>query len=248
MNLQYGIFFTRDDLVIRLPQNPEKLPVSLDGNNDEYVVMGTGPITVPRIPKQKEITLSGYFPGRPNTFTLTSKDFKPPEFYIEFFERAMYDRVPILYTPVRYYENGEPFYTQDAGFMVLVDSFSVEERGGETGDFYFDLSIVEYRDYLPRIVEVQQSKEKDEKPKAAAKPARTIPKGELYVGATVKANGNYYVSSYGDEPHGTASGKLCKISRIVTTDATRSYPVHITTESGGALGWIKKESLQVVET
>lgn len=246
MELKYGIFFTRDGQVIRLPQNPAKLPVSLDGDNSEYNVLGIGQITVPRIPKQKEISISGWFPGRPDSFSLTSGGFKEPEFYIKFFESAMYDKAPVLYTPVRYYENGEPFGIQDAGFLVLVDSFSCEERGGETGDYYYDLSLVEYRDYSPQTLEVQAPASTEGPAKAQATPTRSIPEGQLYVGATVTLNGPYYLSSYGDEPHGTASGKRCKVSRIVNDDTTRAYPVHLVTESGGALGWAKKESLQVV--
>lgn len=246
MQLQYGIFFSRDNTVIRLPHNPAKLPVALDGNNQEYNVLGIGPITVPRYPKQKTIDISGYFPGRPDAFTLTTGDFKEPEFYISFFEKAMYDEVPILYTPVRYYENGEPFGVQDPGFLVLVDSFSAEERGGETGDFYYSLSLVEYRDYNPQALKVEQPKKPDEPAKAKTEPTRSIPKDQLYVGAAVTANGPFYSSSYGDEPHSTASGKRCKVSRIVTNDSARPYPVHITTEDGGALGWIKKDALQVV--
>ena len=42
----FGLFFTRDGTVIRLPVNPEKLPVARDNDNSEYNVLGIGPITV----------------------------------------------------------------------------------------------------------------------------------------------------------------------------------------------------------
>ena len=41
-------------------------------------------------------------------------------------------------------------------------------------------------------------------------------------------------------------GRRVAVSRIV--DATRAYPIHVTTESGGALGWMKKARLQVVSS
>lgn len=47
----FGLFFTRDGTVIRLPVNPEKLPVARDNDNSEYNVLGIGPIMIPRIPK-----------------------------------------------------------------------------------------------------------------------------------------------------------------------------------------------------
>lgn len=238
----FGLFFTRDGQVIRLPVNPEKLPVARDNDNGEYNVLGIGPIMVPRIPKQRVVTISSFFPGRVFSGVLTPNEFQTPEFYIRFFESAMQDRAPILYTPVRYYENGEPFMTGDTGFQVLVTSFHTEERGGETGDFYYDLELTEYRDYSPQTIQIQQQSAAETV--VTTQPAREIPQGQIVVGAVCIANGPYYYSSYGDEPHGNGNGRRAVVSRIV--DAGRTYPIHITTESGGALGWVKKESLQVV--
>lgn len=242
----FGLFFTRDSTVIRLPVNPEKLPVARDNANDDYNVLGIGPIMIPRIPKLKEITVSSFFPGRPFSGVLTSGGFQPPEFYIQFFESAMNDKAPILYTPVRYYENGEPFMTGDPGLEVLVTQFNTEERGGETGDFYYDLTLTEYRDYSPGAIQVKTSATSSAPATVTTEPSRDIPQGQLAVGVTCIANGPYYYTSYGDEPHGNGNGRTVVVSRIV--DATRAYPVHITAESGGALGWMKKEALQVVSS
>lgn len=59
----FGLFFTRDGTVIRLPVNPEKLPVARDNDNSEYNVLGIGPIMIPRIPKLREVTISPFSPG-----------------------------------------------------------------------------------------------------------------------------------------------------------------------------------------
>ena len=241
----FGLFFTRDSTVIRLPVNPEKLPVARETDNGSYNVLGIGPIMVPRTPDLREVTISSFFPGRVFSGILTPNEFQPPEFYIQFFESAMRDLAPILYTPVRYYEDGTPFFTSDAGFEALVTQFSTEERGGETGDFYFDLTLTEYRDYSPLHMQVQQTAQTAAQPVVTTpEPARSMPQGQIVVGSACIANGPYYYSSYGDEPHGTASGRTVLVSRIV--DGSRAYPVHVTTESGGPLGWMKKEALQVV--
>ena len=125
----FGLFFTRDGTVIRLPVNPEKLPVTRDTENGDYNVLGIGQIVVPRTPNLREVTISSFFPGRPFSGVLNSGGFQPPEFYIQFFESAMNDKAPILYTPVRYYENGEPFMTGDPGMTCVVTTFNTEERG-----------------------------------------------------------------------------------------------------------------------
>ena len=240
----FGLFFTRDGTVIRLPVNPEKLPVARDTENGDYNVLGIGQIMVPRTPSLKEVTISSFFPGRQFAGVLTSGGFEPPEFYIQFFQSAMDDKAPVLYTPVRCYENGEPFMTGDPGLQVLVTQFNTEERGGETGDFYYDLTLTEYREYAPGTIQVQSQ---GSGPAAATtEPSRDIPRGQLVAGATCIANGKYYYTSYGDEPHGNGNGRRVVVSRIV--DASRAYPIHVAAESGGALGWMKAEALQVVSS
>lgn len=242
----FGLFFTRDNTVIRLPVNPEKLPVTRGNENDDYNVLGLGPIMVPRLPSLRVVTISSFFPGRVSPLVLTPNEFQPPEFYIQFFEAAMKEKAPILYTPVRYYENGEPFMTSDVDLEVLVTRFDTEERGGETGDFYYDLELTEYKDYAPQTMRVAVSTTDAQPAQVTTEPARSIPQGQLVVGAACTLNGPYYYSSYGDEPHGSGNGKQVLVSRIV--DLSRAYPYHITNLSGGALGWVTAASLQVVST
>lgn len=246
----YGIFFqkqnTVDTQILRLPVNPEKLPISQDSANDEYNVLGIGPIMVPRKPNLKKVTIESFFPGRIDRMTLTTGDFLEPEYYIRFFRDAMANKEILIYTPVRYYEDGTPYFTNDPGITVLVTNFETEERGGETGDFYYTLELTEYRDYSPMSVQIQTRATTTAPAVATTEETRAIPQGQIYVGMTATLNGNYYYSSYGDEPHGTKGGQTVVVSRIINTEPTREYPIHVNSESGGALGWCKKEALQEV--
>lgn len=261
----FGLFFARDDIVIRLPVNPETLPLDREGDNTDYNVLGIGEIIVPRLPKCRTFEIKSYFPGRSFPGVLTPNDFKSPEFYIDFFESALRDRAVIVYSPVRYYEDGTPFMAEDMGFNVVIDSFSTEEKGGETGDFYYTLSFTEYRDYRPQQLIIQTgvadtsagaggggggaesetSAAALTEVEASAQESRTIPDGQLYVGCRVVANGDYYYTSYKDEPHGSLSGREVVVSRIV--DMARPCPVHVTKSDGGALGWMKSDALAVVK-
>lgn len=249
----YGLFFRRDNTLVRLPVNPEKLPDSKKSENSSYNVLGIGPIVVSRTPELRTVEISSYFPGRVFSGVLTPNEFKPPEYYISFFRSAMNDRATITYIPVRFYENGEAYATTDTGFKAVVTQFNVEERGGETGDFYYTLQITEYRDYSPQTMQIVQTsadtpQSAADTPQAATVatpvPSRDVPAGQLYVGVNCIANGKYYSSSYGDPPYGVASGRSVVVSRIV--DMSRAYPIHITTPTGGALGWITASGLQVV--
>lgn len=252
MSNRFELCFRLDGQVIRLPVNPASLPVAHPTSNSKYNVLGLGEIMVPRLPDLRTLHISSLFPGRPYVGFAESSGFRPPEFYIQFFSRAQEQKKTLTYTPVRYYENGEPFMTGDSGFDVLVTSFEFEERGGETGDFYYDLTLTEYRNYDPQKLQLQSGGRmgggsvgsSNQPVQVAAEKTRGIPDNQLYAGCYVTANGNYYNTSAGDEPHGTASGQRVQVQRILA--ATKAYPVHIVSESGGALGWIKKEALQVV--
>lgn len=240
----FGLFFSRDSTVIRLPVNPEKLPVTRETDNGDYNVLGIGQIMVPRTPKLRTVTISSFFPGRVFPGVLTSGAFQPPAFYISFFESAMEDKAPILYTPVRFYEDGESFSGGDTGMACLVTGLETEERGAETGDFYYTLTLTEYRDYSPGTMQIKRAATASAASVATTEPERTVPKGQLVVGSVCAANGKYYASSYGDGPHGNGNGRRVVISRIA--DESRAYPYHVKRESGGALGWMKKTALQVV--
>ena len=250
MRNDYGIFFHKPTAgttqVVRLPVNPAKLPITQGNANETANVLGIGPVMIPRIPELIKISIESYFPGRIDSLTLTSGQFLPPEFYIEYFLGAMLNKEQVVLTISRVHQDGIPYYTSDTGLTCLVTDFQYEERGGETGDFYYTLELTEYRDYSAITMQIQTNGTGGQPITAVAETQRTTPNNTLVVGATAKLNGAYYYSSYGDEPHGNKNGLTVKVSRIVTNDDNRAYPIHVTTESGGALGWVKKSSLQVV--
>lgn len=246
----YGLFFVKkgdpENLALRLPVNPEELPVSRDTENSDENVLGLGPIMIPRIPALKKITISSYFPGKPNLMTHTPNKFEEPYTYINFFVSAMKEKTVLTYTPVRVYENGTPYMTQDIGFDVLVTNFEYTEKGGETGDFYYSLEITEYKDYSPLEITFTGDTTATGAAVATTEQSRSIPEGQLYVGAKVTVNGSFYYTSGGEEPHGNGNGRTAVVSRIITNDENHKYSVHITDENGGALGWIKADALTVV--
>ena len=260
----YGLYFSGSGGVVRLPINPEKLPITWDNDNKEENVLGIGPIMIPRTPKLREVSVSSFFPGNYDT---------PPETYINFFTLAMSNQEVIVFTPVRFYEDGTPFATSDVGFECLVTEFVYEERGGETGDFYYDLTCTEYRDYTPQRMQIATSgtstgsgassasvaalnrarttanavtaQTAQAALRLTAAPSRKIAQGQIYAGALAIANGTVYETSQRGGVSSPVSGQRCIIHRIQITDPSGVY---IITEDGDAIGWIAPEALQVVST
>ena len=160
----------------------------------------------------------------------------------------MDDRVPIVYTPVRYYEDGTPYMTSETGMEVLVTSFEYWEQGAETGDFYYSLELTEYKDYTPRILQTQSGGTITNADAQTATVTRTrqIPQGKLYAGVTVKVTGAVYGSNAGESPVAQLSGLYGTVGRLVTADPLTPYPVMIRDGQGNFVGWVKEEDCQVV--
>lgn len=244
MENRYGLYLNRDAVTLRFPVNPESYKIEKSSDNSEYNVLGVGPIMVPRTPKLQVVSWSGLLPGRADLgAVLTSNGFQPPSFYLDFLQRAMDEKAILRFVANRCMEDGTQLF--DTNMAVLVTALSTEERGGETGDFYYDITLTEHRNYSAKTVILQQPAA-NQPVQASTEITRAIPPDQLTVGQEVIVNGNYYYSSWGAEPHGTFSGFRGKISRIITTDPERACPYHITTQSGGARGWVKKSQIQAV--
>lgn len=244
MENKYGLYLSREGTIVRLPVNPESYKITKDNDNGTYNVLGVGPIMVPRTPKLQVASWSGLLPGRADLgAVLTAGGFRPPKFYIDFIQTLMDSRAAARFVANRYLEDGTPIF--DTNMEVLVTSFSTEERGGETGDFYYDIQLTEYRDYSPKTVILQQPAA-GQPVEATSQPTRAIPRDKLVVGQDVTVNGDYYYSSHGAEPHGTFSGFRGKISRIITTDPQRPCPCHITAPDGTPRGWVARRQIQAV--
>lgn len=232
---------------LRIPVNPEGYGVKYPGDTKTYNVLGLGEIIQPRIPKLFELSWDGVFPGGSDYPGVATRGrFQKPRFYIDAFLRYQKSRLPVWFTAVRVMEDGAPIF--DTKARVVVEDFSFEEKGGETGDFHYSVSLREYRDYKPQVGSVVAI-EDEAAPMAAVvvDAQREIPPAQLYVGCKVVINGRYCSDSYGGKPHGNASNRPGVVSKIVTTDPARPMPVHVKSESGTALGWLAADQLQVVK-
>lgn len=248
--MEYALSFSEDMnntiRSLRIPVNPEKYGTEYPGETQTYNVLGLGEIIQARTPKLFDLSWEGVFPGSPDYPGVTTRGgFKGPKFYIDEFLRYQRSLLPVWFTAIRAMEDGTPIFSTTA--QVIVEDFSYEERGGETGDFFYTIKLKEYRDYKPQVATFVQIQD-EAVPMAAVvvEPQRDIPSGQLYVDCKVIINGRYHNDSYGGKPYGNASNKRGTVSKIVTTDPKRPYPVHVKSESGTPMGWLKADQLQVV--
>ena len=274
MNL-YGIYFTHKGQVVRLPHNPSELPETQSTEHGQYNVLGIGPISVPRTPGQRKLSISSYFPGTVGNGLFSLLTYRPPSYYIQFFQDAMASGDPILYTPTRIDETGIPYAMSLLGYYVLLDKFDFREKGGETGDFYSELEATEYRDYTPGRVVVASTTASSAGAAASTASVRSIAVRAATTTVVATATANTAVSALRatveptrmNTPQQIVVGARCTLSGSYWSDdamgapeqsasglqctvaricgSDLASPVYIKDASGAALGWTKKSMLTV---
>lgn len=228
---------------IRFPVNPRELKIEYPEDNERFNVLGLGEIVQPRKPGLATVSWdNGLFPGAPDgDYVLNKGDFRPPRYYIDFLNRCKREQIHATLTIDRYLEDGTP-YAADR-FTVVVEDFEISEKGGETGDFYYSITLTEYRDYTPVTATLIPDPEMPNAATAVAERQRTVPQGQLTVGARVTVNGRFCYTSYGGKPYGNGNGRTAVVGRIITTDPGRACPILLKTETGGLLGWCARDAV-----
>lgn len=242
---QYGLFLSKSGTTLRFPVNPQEWTLGRVGENEEANVLNVGPIIMPRIPALSRISWECWFPSdSTEPYVLTAGGFQPPQFYIDTIEAWMADvDEPCQFIATRILDDNSAMF--DTNLKVLIDEFERVEKGGETGDVYYALSLIEYRDYTASEVTLITPAEtiaSTGEAEAVSTPQREVSNSEICVGDTVTLNGKYYYDSYGSSPYGTANNQTTTVSRIVASPADgQNYNVHV-----GSLGWVSKDQLQKV--
>lgn len=120
--------------------NPESINKDIPSSSVNTDVVGLGEIAIPVTPKLASITISSFFWQQYNSF--------PVKFYINWIKNWQLSKKPAkLITTILPYT-----------MQVVCESFDYESRAGEESDFYFNLSLKEYRPYGAQMLGIAQAK------------------------------------------------------------------------------------------
>jgi len=226
-------FFEYNNQVVQLPVNPEEIMINSSGNNKTEEIIKLGEINLLRQKKLEALVIESFLPNDADApYVLTKGKFEKPQYYIDFFENIRKEKKPFR------------FIVSDTKINMLaaIEDLEYGLKAGDD-DTHYSLSIKEYRPFSSKVVKITLPVNKAEPAKVAPPAPPQRPKTGFAIGDTVIANGNYWYSSYGDNPHGTFKNFTGKISHIVA-DKNRKYRYHITTTSGGYRGWVAENQIK----
>ena len=231
--MDIGFFINYDGQVVQLPVNPAKVEVKFSGNNSTTEIIQLGEINLLKDRKLAEISFSSFFP-QDDWFPAirTRGQFKRPDFYKSFFEGIQEDKKPcrLIITGL------------NITMKTSVENFSYYHQGGDHEDAYYSLDFKEYRDYHITQIPIDPSLKRPTAPakSSSPQPAKPATPAQITKGCDVILNGRVHYDSYGSKPGKTFSNYKGKVNFI---NMKGSHPYHVTTPSGGWLGWVTKESV-----
>ena len=246
MSFDIGFFFTYKNKVVQLPVNPEKFTVSFSGNNETKEIISLGEINLLKRRKLAEMSFESFLPY--DTWfpaTRTTGQFERPKFYKWFFEGIMNDRKPVLFTVTGVGTNE----------YVSIEDFEWYHQAGNHEDVYFSLTLKEYIHHeiipiaLPASTESGETVEPTQSPgtiqvtdSKKAETVQAIAPAEITIGCEVILNGTVHYDSYGSKPGKTFSNYRGKVNFI---NKKGSHPYHVTTPTGGWLGWVLPDAVKL---
>lgn len=239
MSFDIGIFFTYKNRVIQLPVNPEKITVTISGNNETVEVISLGELNQLKHRKLKEISFKSFFPYDSWFPAIRTKgDFKRPKFYKKFFETLFDNRQPALLTITGI----------DIDMYVSVEDFEYSHQAGDHEDAYYSLDLKEYVHHKIQEIPLEStatpaSANSTEQSSQTTEIVSSITPAEITIGCDVILNGTVHYDSYGSKPGKTFSNYKGKVNFI---NKKGSHPYHVTTPSGGWLGWVLESAVEVV--
>lgn len=241
MSFDIGIFFTHKNKFIQLPVNPEKVTVTVSGNNETVEVISLGEISRLKNRKLKEISFESFFPYDSWFPAIRTKgDFKRPKFYKKFFEDLMNNREYALLT----------ITGLDINMNVSIENFEYYHQAGDHEDAYYTLDLKEYVHHKIREIPDNNSLltgaialSSTQQSPQTTEIISSIAPTEVTIGCDVILNGTVHYDSYGAKPGKTFSNYKGKVNLI---NKKGSHPYHVTTPSGGWLGWVLESAVKVI--
>lgn len=148
-DLIYRIYIVSKSGKFYFPINPQSIHCKREADVFESNIINLGQVVEPRIPKLRQWSWEGLLMININDPLNLKGITIPPGGYIKMLNRIMEQRevVDFVYTSF----NNALQYILDVNTKAIIKSFDWEERGGEPGDIYYNITIQEYRTYQPVI-------------------------------------------------------------------------------------------------
>ncbi|MBQ7085019.1 MAG: LysM peptidoglycan-binding domain-containing protein [Anaerotignum sp.] len=139
----YRIYLKQDGKQILLPVTPSEIETKAGNRNKVVYILNFGEINLAKKPGLQEIRFTVLLPGRMYSFVQMEDGFHEPEYFLNCFKEYKAAAKPVQLILFRRLADGTQLFC--GNMDVLLEDYTVTEKGGEQGDFWVELHWKEWK-------------------------------------------------------------------------------------------------------
>ncbi len=172
-------------------------------------------------------------------FAVYPGGFKRASHFLGFFESLKTQKKPFQFIVSRTMPDGKVLFSTN--IKVSMEDYGITEQAKDGFDLTVKIKLKQYREYATKTVTIKEGGGAAvQTPRAKSTARVSEPVGR---GSEVLVNGQLHRDSYGGGPGKTLSNYRGKVNFV---NQKGSHPYHITSPSGGWLGWVTEGSIREV--
>lgn len=239
---------------VQLPIPPEEVEMTINNQNTTINLINDQEVNVLRKPGLTDISFEVLIPQVKYPFATYPSGFKRAGYFLDHFEKLKTSLKPFQLIISRATPNGKLLF--DTNIKVSLEDYTIKESADNGLDLMVSLNFKQYVEYATKTVKVNIEDNRKKpvlSPEPPSRPASSSSNGSSgssgssnvkpTIGCNVIVNGRLHRDSYGNGPGQTRTNYQGKINFI---NNSGSHPYHVTTPSGGWLGWVLASAVKVI--
>lgn len=139
----YRLYLKQDGKQILLPVTPAEMETKTGNQNKTVYILNFGEMNLAKKPGLQEIRFMVLLPGRRYSFVQTEDGFHEPEYFLNYFKEYKAAAKPVQLILFRRMADGTQLFC--GNMEVLLEEYTVTEKGGEQGDFWVEMHWKEWK-------------------------------------------------------------------------------------------------------
>ncbi|MBQ7758451.1 LysM peptidoglycan-binding domain-containing protein [Anaerotignum sp.] len=139
----YRLYLKQDGKQILLPVTPAEIQTKTGNRNKAVYILNFGEMNLAKKPGLQEIRFTALLPGRQYSFVQTEDGFHEPEYFLNYFKEYKAAAKPVQLILFRRLADGTQLFC--GNMEVLLEDYTVTEKGGEQGDFWVEMHWKEWK-------------------------------------------------------------------------------------------------------
>lgn len=139
----YRLYLKQGGKQILLPVTPAELRTKTGNQNKTAYILQCGELNLAKKAGLQEIRFTALLPGRQYSFVQTEGGFRAPEYFLNTFREYKASAKPVQLILFRRLMDGSQLFCGNTD--VLLEEYTVTEKGGEQGDFWVEMLWKEWK-------------------------------------------------------------------------------------------------------